>query len=162
MPSFCFPISQMNAKFVLSSAVLLIASLALPQSKASELRADFSDPGNEARPRAYWTWLNGDVTQAGLTRDLEEAKAKGMGGFEMWDCEAMRNPGRLCAGRSALSRSGVGRADPAQHPRGGAAGSRARHDHFERLERGRSVGAAGICQQESFCRRNRAGRPRRN
>ncbi|NQV33059.1 MAG: hypothetical protein HQ515_10210, partial [Phycisphaeraceae bacterium] len=57
-----------------------------------ELARGFKDPGNEARPRAYWNWLNGDVTHAGLTRDLEEAKDKGLGGLEMWDTEAMRNP----------------------------------------------------------------------
>ena len=58
-----------------------------------DLAAGFRNPGNEARPRAYWNWLNGDVTHDGLTRDLEEAKDKGLGGLEMWDTEAMRNPG---------------------------------------------------------------------
>ncbi|MCX6872645.1 MAG: glycosyl hydrolase [Verrucomicrobia bacterium] len=53
----------------------------------------FQNLGNEARPRAYWNWLNGAVTHAALTRDLEEAKAKGLGGLEMWDTEAMQNPG---------------------------------------------------------------------
>ena len=62
-------------------------------SNDSELAAGFRDPGNAARPRAYWNWLNGDVSLPDLTRDLEEAKAKGMGGLEMWDTEAMRNPG---------------------------------------------------------------------
>jgi len=32
------------------------------------------------------------VSLDGLTRDLEEAKDKGLGGLEMWDTEAMRNP----------------------------------------------------------------------
>ena len=59
---------------------------------ASGLAAGFLNPGNEARPRAYWNWLNGAVTHSALTRDLEEAKAKGLGGLEMWDTEAMRNP----------------------------------------------------------------------
>ncbi len=59
--------------------------------KARTLAAGFQNPGNEARPRAYWNWLNGAVTHSALTRDLEEAKAKGLGGLEMWDTEAMRN-----------------------------------------------------------------------
>jgi hypothetical protein len=63
------------------------------QTCNSALEAGFRNPGNEARPRAYWNWLNGDVSLPGLTRDLEEAKAKGLGGLEMWDTEAMRNPG---------------------------------------------------------------------
>jgi len=61
-------------------------------TRYTKIAEGFKDPGNEARPRAYWNWLNGDVTHAGLTRDLEEAKAKGLGGLEMWDTEAMRNP----------------------------------------------------------------------
>ena len=57
-----------------------------------ELASGFKDPGKQARPRAYWNWLNGDVTLDGLTRDLEEAKDKGLAGLEIWDTEAMRNP----------------------------------------------------------------------
>jgi len=57
-----------------------------------DLAEGFGNPGNEARPRAYWNWLNGDVSHAGLTRDLEEAKDKGLGGLLIWDTEAMRNP----------------------------------------------------------------------
>ena len=59
---------------------------------AGDLANGFSQPPIEARPRAFWNWLNGDVDHHSLTRDLEEAKAKGMGGLEIWDCEAMRNP----------------------------------------------------------------------
>jgi len=56
------------------------------------LAEGFKHPGPEARPRAYWNWLNGAVTFNGLTRDLEEAKDKGFAGLEMWDTEAMQNP----------------------------------------------------------------------
>ena len=63
------------------------------ETRYCELARGFKNPGNEARPRAYWNWLNGAVTHDGLTRDLEEAKDKGLAGLEMWDTEAMRNPG---------------------------------------------------------------------
>lgn len=59
---------------------------------AADVAVGFRDPGIEARPRAYWNWLNGDVALPELTRDMEEAKAKGIGGLDMWDTEAMRNP----------------------------------------------------------------------
>lgn len=59
---------------------------------ADDLASGFANPPLDARPRAFWNWLNGDVDHDSLTRDLEEAKAKGMGGLEMWDCEVMRNP----------------------------------------------------------------------
>ena len=44
----------------------------------SPLSTGFRNPPNEARPRAYWNWLNGSVSLSGLTRDLEEAKEKGL------------------------------------------------------------------------------------
>ena len=37
-------------------------------------------PPVQARLRGYWWWLNGNVTKAAITRDLEEMKAKGFGG----------------------------------------------------------------------------------
>src|SRR5258708_20194178 len=38
-----------------------------------------------ARLRAYWWWLNGNVTKAAITRDLEQMKAKGFGGALICD-----------------------------------------------------------------------------
>ncbi len=72
------------------------------------LIAGFRDPGVEARPRAYWNWLNGDVSLSGITRDLEEAKDKGLGGLQIWDTEAMRNPdGFVPAGPPFLGEESV-------------------------------------------------------
>ncbi|MCF7957009.1 MAG: hypothetical protein K9M57_01035, partial [Phycisphaerae bacterium] len=78
--------------FILMVMIFAVSGC-IAQTRDLELGAGFKDPGKAARPRAYWNWLNGDVSFAGLTRDLEEAKAKGLGGLEMWDTEAMRNPG---------------------------------------------------------------------
>ena len=73
-----------------------------------DLADEFRNPGKEYRPRAYWNWLNGDVTLSGLTRDLEEAKDKGLGGLQMWDTEAMRNPdGFVPAGPPFLGKESV-------------------------------------------------------
>jgi hypothetical protein len=57
-----------------------------------DLSEGFKNPDNKSRPKAYWNWLNGDVRLESLTEDLEEAKDKGLGGLQMWDTEAMRNP----------------------------------------------------------------------
>jgi hypothetical protein len=73
--------------------VIFFVSIACKvETKDSGLEAGFKQPAPEARPRAYWNWLNGAVTLGGLTRDLEEAKDKGLAGLEIWDTEAMRNP----------------------------------------------------------------------
>ncbi len=72
------------------------------------LTEGFRNPGKEARPRAYWDWLNGDVSLPGLTRDLEEAKAKGLGGLLMWDTQAMINPnGFVPAGPPFMGKESV-------------------------------------------------------
>ncbi len=73
----------------------VIASCSSPDSQFSDLASGFENPDNTARPKAYWNWLNGDVQLSSLTHDLEEAKAKGLGGLQMWDTEAMRNPGGM-------------------------------------------------------------------
>ncbi len=62
---------------------LLRPSLALRGQDA--LEAGFANPPAEARLRCYWWWLNGHTTQAAITRDLEEMKAKGYGGALLVD-----------------------------------------------------------------------------
>lgn len=80
-------------KYLMLLIVLIYLGLGKTGAQDSYLVEGFRNPGNEARPRAYWNWLNGDVSHSGITRDLSEAKAKGLGGLQIWDTEAMRNPG---------------------------------------------------------------------
>lgn len=49
------------------------------------LEEGWTNPPTSARLRAYWWWLNGNVTQAAITRDLEQMKAKGFGGAIITD-----------------------------------------------------------------------------
>ncbi len=56
-----------------------------------ELSEEFVVPPISSRPGAFWCWLNGDVTRASITSDLEEMKEKGMGRAEIWDVEARNN-----------------------------------------------------------------------
>ena len=88
--------------------VLIYFGFVKTGAQDSSLVKGFINPHNEARPRAYWNWLNGDVTLSGITRDLEEAKDKGLGGLQIWDTEAMRNPhGFVPAGPSFLGEESV-------------------------------------------------------
>lgn len=66
-------------------AVLLFGLGRLLLRAESALDAGWQNPPNEARLRAYWWWLNGNVTRASITRDLEEMKAKGFGGAVIID-----------------------------------------------------------------------------
>jgi hypothetical protein len=52
------------------------------------LSDEFVNPPISSRPGAFWCWLNGDVTKASISNDLEEMKEKGMGRAEIWDVQA--------------------------------------------------------------------------
>jgi len=44
------------------------------------LRSGFATVPDAVKPVSYWWWFNGLVNRAGITRDLEEFRAKGIGG----------------------------------------------------------------------------------
>lgn len=62
----------------------------------------FKNPPMEARPGAYWCWLNGTVDHEQMTREMEEAKALGMRGFEIWDIGVYRPVNMVPAGPAFL------------------------------------------------------------
>ena len=57
----------------------------------------------DARLRAYWWWLNGNVTKAAITRDLEEMKAKGFGGALICDAGGATQDGNDRAPHGPIS-----------------------------------------------------------
>jgi hypothetical protein len=56
---------------------------------------DFFDPPLSARPSVLWAWLNGFVDRDQLTRELEELKAKGLGGAIIWDVGSLSDPRKI-------------------------------------------------------------------
>ena len=56
-----------------------------PSTVAAEenLEQGFANPPAAARPSVYWWWLFNRVDKKGITRDLEEFKAKGIGGVNL-------------------------------------------------------------------------------
>lgn len=58
-----------------------VASAATP----GELDAGWLTPPKAARLRAYWWWLNSNVTKEAISRDLQEMKSKGFGGALIMD-----------------------------------------------------------------------------
>ncbi len=65
--------------------VEFVLAHASPAAEREPSAALFHDPPMEARPGAFWDWLNGNVDLGEITRELEEMKAKGMSGAEIWD-----------------------------------------------------------------------------
>jgi hypothetical protein len=65
----------------------LIAGTLFPilASGIDELDTGFTNPPASARPWAYWFWLDGDVSRAGLTADLEAMQRAGLGGAVLFN-----------------------------------------------------------------------------
>jgi len=80
----------------------LAAGVASAQPVAAQRSLDegWRQPPNEARLRAYWWWLNGNVDRQAITRDLGEMAAKGFGGAVIFDAGGaeQRDNGRVPAG----------------------------------------------------------------
>ena len=51
----------------------------------NKLKEEFKNPPIIARPKALWDWVNGNHSLSQITAEMEDAKAKGIGGFDIWD-----------------------------------------------------------------------------
>jgi len=51
----------------------------------AQLIEGFANPPSSARPRVWWHWMNGNITEEGLTRDLEWMHRIGIGGVQTFD-----------------------------------------------------------------------------
>ncbi|HEX2533652.1 MAG TPA: glycosyl hydrolase, partial [Chitinophagaceae bacterium] len=60
-------------------------------SGATLLYKAFQNPGNAARPRVWWHWMNGNITKDGIHKDLLWMHRSGIGGFQNFDA-AMLTP----------------------------------------------------------------------
>ena len=54
-------------------------------SGGDTLHAGFVSPPASARPHVWWHWMNGHVTRAGITADLEAMAKAGIGGAQIFD-----------------------------------------------------------------------------
>ena len=68
------------------------AAISAVVREGPSLADGFLNPPLSARPRAYWVWINGNISLSQIRRDLEEAKDKGMGGFDIFDVRATNDP----------------------------------------------------------------------
>jgi len=66
-------------------AVLAACSVSFAQSASDSLAQGFVTPPDSAKPRTWWHWTNGNVTEDGITKDLEWMKRSGIGGFQLAD-----------------------------------------------------------------------------
>ena len=62
-------------------------------SSTDALRAGFEHPPQSAELRCYWWWLNGNVTEESITRDLEGMKSHGYAGAILVDADGSGQEG---------------------------------------------------------------------
>ncbi len=79
-----------NVGKVILLVFVLAGSMGLPHSAPGQrfgdsLEQGFKNPPDSAKPRAWWHWMNGNVTQEGITADLEWMKRVGIAGMQMFD-----------------------------------------------------------------------------
>lgn len=107
----------MNIKYFIVLGMLTSACLtAQPQKIKSDeevqsyqnLSSEFINPPNSYKPGAFWCWLNGNMSVASITRDLEAMKSKGVNRAEIWDVAAIRDPSFIPAGGEFLGDESVG------------------------------------------------------
>src|ERR1700726_2262515 len=65
--------------FAMYASILLLAN----PSAAQNLDRGFAVPPDSAKLRVYWFWIYNRVDKAGITRDLEQFKAKGISGVNL-------------------------------------------------------------------------------
>ncbi|MBN1997144.1 hypothetical protein JW935_06300, partial [candidate division KSB1 bacterium] len=64
----------------------LLFLLILPMiNLATDLEDLFQNPPDEARPRGYWVWPHGNFDYEVIRHELQEFKAKGLGGVDIFD-----------------------------------------------------------------------------
>ena len=78
-----------SKSLILATATVLViaarAAGAEPSPSADPLVAGFHDPPKEARPSAYWLWLNGYVNRDYVERELKEMCDAGIRGVCIFD-----------------------------------------------------------------------------
>lgn len=81
------------------TAILLLSQVCSPGASGKDnLPTGFRDPPLLARPSVYWAWVNGLTDKERMTVELEEMKAKGIGGVYIFDIGARDPAGIVPAG----------------------------------------------------------------
>lgn len=78
--------------FMLKSSATRLAAVCLAALPAfvfaqSDLRDGFKNPPSSAKARTWWHWINGNITKAGITADLEAMKRFGLGGAQIFNVD---------------------------------------------------------------------------
>ena len=70
-------------KLAIFIVVIILNGVSVSGQALDSLRNSFISPPDYAKPRVYWWWLFNRIDKAGITRDLEQFKAKGISGVNL-------------------------------------------------------------------------------
>jgi hypothetical protein len=76
---------------VFALTIVCTVGFSLAQSSEDTLKKGFENPPSAARPRVWWHWMNGNITQEGIKLDLEWMHRSGIAGFQNFDA-ALQTP----------------------------------------------------------------------
>jgi (4-O-methyl)-D-glucuronate---lignin esterase len=74
--------SRAGARTAGLAAIAILAAMPAP---GDGLRDGFEHPPASARPRVWWHWMNGNITEEGIRLDLEWMHRVGIAGFQNFD-----------------------------------------------------------------------------
>src|SRR5262245_1649516 len=100
--SFCFkrmPIGcevlQMKSRLFVPLflvALSMVSSLSTSAQQTDDaLLSGFQTPPDSAKPRVWWHWMNGNISEEGIKLDLEWMHRVGIAGFQNFDA-ALQTP----------------------------------------------------------------------
>ncbi|MBV9182894.1 MAG: glycoside hydrolase, partial [Acidobacteria bacterium] len=75
----------------IASCCLVTASRGWCQASPDALTQGFENPPSSARPRVWWHWMNGNISQEGIKLDLEWMHRVGIAGYQNFDA-ALNTP----------------------------------------------------------------------
>ncbi len=79
-----------SGSMALALALVLTGPMAaIGQTDSDPLMTEFRDPPQSARPRVWWHWMNGNITEDGIAKDIEWMRRVGIGGLQNFDASLM-------------------------------------------------------------------------
>lgn len=76
----------MRFSHLLAATILASTALSLSAPAYADDMADgFQNPPNSARPRVWWHWMNGNISEEGIAKDMEWMQRVGIGGLQNFD-----------------------------------------------------------------------------
>jgi hypothetical protein len=85
------PFALRKVAVVALFGALVVPAMAPAQNSADPLEQGFLSPPSSARPRVWWHWMSGNITQEGIGLDMEWMKRVGLGGMQNFDA-ALNTP----------------------------------------------------------------------